>query len=326
MEILPSIVHLHLFTSPCFLLLVSYFFLLPFSSHALTRAEIIERFRATPVVNTEGLVQVVPDCPAEMRRAYQLPIAGFAADVCRSLYAADMSKPRRFAEPGIVIHIGDVRTNVTNVVSRVCERSDGTKFTKIYLPAPGYADRRALTLATARAFFLAVRGEEVDDKRAWHALMSSSPELRAAETCGRLTDWSERGVYADEMDDEDYLKLSRKVLLPGRLTKHELNEFAAHLYLYPLSYDAPFAGKYTSVDFETAVQLRHKDPRIRFAAFVKSKQILIFGAGRGEELQSAADAYAEFLTELARAEKTDGELLALLETANGNLRSVSVCQ
>jgi len=297
--------------------------LLALPVHALTRAEIVDRFRAVPVVKLEGLVQVVPDCPADMRREFQLPVAGFVADTCRALYAAEMRRPKRFDEPGIVVYIGDIRTNVTNVVVRVNERAGGAPYTRIYLPAPGHADRRALSLAAARAYFLAVRGETVDDAKAWHALVSSNPEMRAGETCERLADWSERGVYADGMDDEAYLKLSRKVLLPGRLTKHELNEFAARLYLYPLSFDAPFCGKYAMLDFRTAVGLRHKDPLVRFAAFVKAKQVLIYGAGRGEELQAAAEAYSEFLTELGRAEKTDGELLALLATAEGRLRTAA---
>jgi len=299
-------------------------FLFAFTSHALTRAEVIERFRAVPVVKLEGLVKVITDCPADMRREYQLPVAGYAADVCRSLYSAEMLKPRSFAEPGIVIGIGDVRTNVTNVVSRVHTRRNGTSYTQIYLPAPGHADRRALTLATARAYFLAVHGQTVDDAHAWHALMASNPELRAAESCGRLADWSERGVYADGMDDEDYLKLARKVMLPGRLTAYELNAFASRLYLYPLSYDVPFCGRYHSLDFETAVRLRKRDPCIRFTAFVKARQVLIFGSGRGEGLQTAADAYAEFLTELGRDEKTDGELLALLANAENALKRASV--
>jgi len=295
-------------------------FLFTFPSPALTRAEIVERFRAVPVVKLDGLVQVVADCPADMRREYQLPVAGFVADVGKALYASEMAKPRRFAEPGIVIRIGDVRTNVTNVVTHVCERNGGEKYTRIYLPAPGSADRRALALATAKAYFLAVHGETADDGKAWHALLSSSPELRAAESCLRLSDWSQHGKYADGMDDEAYLKLARKVLLPGRLTPHELNQFASRLYLYPISYDVPFCGKYASLDFATAVRLRKEDPCIRFAAFIKSKQVLIFGSGRGEELQSAAEAYAAFLTELGRDEKTDGELLALLATAEDRLK------
>lgn len=304
------------------ILLASYLLLLTFPSHALTRAEIVERFRAVPVVNTEGLVQVVADCPTDMRREYQLNVAGFVAETCRSLYAGEAARPRRFAEPGIVVHVGDMRTNVTNVVSRVRERADGTRYTKIYLPAPGYADMRALTLAVARAYFLAVHNEEVDDAKARQALVSANPELRAADTCARLADWSERGIYADGMDDEDYLKLSRKVLLPGRLTPHERDQFASRLFLYPLAYDAPFCGKYASLDFRTAIPLCRKDPSIRFAAFVKARQVVIFGAGRGDALKDAAAAYSEFLTELARAEKTEGELLALLATAEAKLRSL----
>jgi len=299
------------------------FLLFTLHCHALTRAEIVERFRATPVVNTEGLVRVMADCPADMRREYQLNVAGYVADTCKSLYAAEAAKPRRFAEPGIVVHVGDVRTNVTNVVSRVRERANGTKYTRIYLPAPGFADRRALALAVARAYFLALHDEEIDDEKARHALMSSDPALRAADTCERLADWSERGVYEDGMDDEDYLKLSRKVLLPGRLTRHERDQFASRLFLYPLAYDAPFCGKFTSLDFKSAIPLCREDPSVRFAALVKSRQVLIFGAGRGEAMQDAAQAYSEFLTELARAEKTNGELLALLATAEAKLRSLS---
>ena len=35
---------------------------------ALTKAEIIDRFRAAPVTQLDGLVQVYGDCPADMRR------------------------------------------------------------------------------------------------------------------------------------------------------------------------------------------------------------------------------------------------------------------
>jgi len=287
---------------------------------ALTRAEIVERFRATPVVNTEGLIQVVADCPADMRREFQLPIAGFASDICKSLYAAETKKPERFEKPGLVILLGDMRTNVTNVVSRTCRRDDGTMYTKILLPAPGYADRQALTLAVVRAYFLAVRGEEIDEAKARHALIATRPDLRAAETCARLADWSTRGVYQDGLSDEDYLTLAGKVLLPGRLTEPERLRFASRLFLYPLAYDTPFCGQYTSLDFRTAIPLCRKDPTIRFAALVKSRQVIIYGSGHGAALQDAAEAYSKFLTELARAEKTDGELLALLVTAEAKLK------
>ena len=94
---------------------------------ALSRAELIERFRAPVVTQVDGLVSVRANCPADMRREYQLPIAGFVSDVCRTLYAGCRIKQKRFAQPGIVVTIGDVRTNVTNVVSRVQTRSDGSR-------------------------------------------------------------------------------------------------------------------------------------------------------------------------------------------------------
>jgi len=83
---------------------------------ALTRAEILERFKAAPVTKVSGLVQVVADCPADMRREFQGPVATFVADVCRTLYRAENAHERPFVAPGIVVYVGDVRTNVTAVV------------------------------------------------------------------------------------------------------------------------------------------------------------------------------------------------------------------
>ena len=59
---------------------------------ALTRAEIIDRFKAAPVTQLDGLVQVYGDCPADMRRDFQLPVASFASGICRKLYAAENKK------------------------------------------------------------------------------------------------------------------------------------------------------------------------------------------------------------------------------------------
>ena len=56
---------------------------------ALTKAEIIDRFRAAPVTQLDGLVQVYGDCPADMRRDFQLPVASFTSGICRKLYAAE---------------------------------------------------------------------------------------------------------------------------------------------------------------------------------------------------------------------------------------------
>ena len=48
---------------------------------ALTRAELVARMKAPVLTMTEGLVKVYADCPEDMRRDYQMPVARFAADV-----------------------------------------------------------------------------------------------------------------------------------------------------------------------------------------------------------------------------------------------------
>ena len=290
---------------------------------ALTRAEIIDRFRAVPMTMCEGLVQVIGDCPADMRREYQSSVAGFAADVCRTLYSArQQMKPPHFTEPGIFIHIGDIRTNVTNVVSRVYRRSSGGRYTRIYLPAPGFADTKALRVSIARAFFLAVLKKEVSDTAAYAALIDANPELRVAEERTELADWRERGTYAEGKDDENYLLLQRKILKPGVAEVDDILTFASRLRLYPIAYGTPFCGKYDSCTFAEAILLAKKDPSVRLAAFVKSRQIPVFGGGRGPELAAAADAYSTFLLELARFKKTETELAALLTAADNKLKGL----
>lgn len=290
---------------------------------ALTRAEVIDRFRAVPITVCDGLVQVIGDCPADMRREYQSTVAGFAADVCRTLYSVRRTKPPRFTEPGIFIHVGDIRTKVTNVVMRTYRRSEGERYTRIYLPAPGFSDTKALRLSIARAFFLAVEKRDVGEATAREALIDANPELRIAEARAELADWRDRGVYAPGRDDEDYLRVQRKVLKPGCAEADDVLTFASRLRLYPTAYALPFCGKYESCTFAEAIPLARRDPSVRFAAFVKSRQVPIFGGGRGPELAAAADAYADFLMELARLEKTETELAALLAEADKKLKGLN---
>ena len=120
---------------------------------ALTRAEIIDRFNAAPVTQLDGLVRVYGNCPVDMRREYQMPVATFASGICRKLYSVGNRKRKRFSEPGIVISLGDARTNIADVVSRPLVRADGTKFTRIMVPSPGGADVGRLRIEVVRAFF-----------------------------------------------------------------------------------------------------------------------------------------------------------------------------
>ena len=45
---------------------------------ALTRAEIIDRFRAPPLTKVGGLVQAVGECPSDMREEFLAPVAEIA--------------------------------------------------------------------------------------------------------------------------------------------------------------------------------------------------------------------------------------------------------
>ena len=284
---------------------------------AITRAELVERFRTPPITQVEGLVQVYADCPKDMRREYQMPVAGFVADVCRKLYHARLAEHRRFDEPGIVVHLGSVRTNVADVVVATDVRRNGAKFMRISVPAPGFADMEALRLAVVRGFCLALNGEEVDDARARRLLRFADPELRLADDRAELARWREQGEFAEGRDDEYYLNVLRKIIEPGNASRQDVLLFASRLMLYPPYYDLPFCGRYTGCTFREAIALSKEDPVVRFVAARKVNEVLLFGGGRGARMTAASEAYADFLKELAKGEKSVEELEAMLAAKNG---------
>lgn len=284
---------------------------------ALTRAEIIDRFRAPPVTNTGGLVQTVADCPADMREEFLLPVARFASDICRKLYISAGPHPQpRFPEPGIVIHIGDMRTPVTNVASVVSSRG-GRKFTKIFIPSPAFADKELLAVEIARAFALAVLDRKIGRAEAEDLLVAADPAASADREYAKIGRWQngEEGAA----DDEEMLDLCRKVIEPGRARVQDVLRFASRLYLYPEAFDSPFCGRYPQCDFAQAIKFAGKDARIRFAAYAKAPPLVALAAGRGDELLEAARAYGDLLFELARFKKTEDELFKMLEDADAKL-------
>ena len=289
---------------------------------ALTKAEIIDRFRAAPVTQLDGLVQVYGDCPADMRRDFQLPVASFTSGICRKLYAAENKKPVKFREAGIIVRIGDVRTNLTDVIARPATRDGGEKFTRIYLPSPSGADLGKFRHEVARAFYRAVDGEDLDDASVTKKLRESDPVTRVEDIQAEVAAWRERGEYAAGKTDEDYLKLMRGVHLPGVATKDDVMTFASRLFLYPELYAAPFCGKYRSCSFREAISLAGKDPAVRFAAYVKVQPLMLFGQGHGDKMNAAVEAYAKFLTELARFKLSGEELGKLLDDADAKLKGV----
>lgn len=281
---------------------------------ALSRAELIERFKAPPLVKVSGLVEVRADCPKEMRLEFQSPVAACAADICKKLYIADRRQPAVFKDPGMIITIGEGTTNDTRVVVKREKREKGGMFTRLRLPSPATADLDRLRLEVVKAWFLAVKGEEISDARAEAELRSADPGLKDDWEYDQIDRWL-NGEKVD-LGDEEVLRLMRSVITPGVARESDVLRFASRLRLYPMGFDLPFAKRYRSCDFKEALALRKIDPAVRVAAFVKSKEIVLAGGGRGEELAAASEAYSKFLFELARDSLEEEKLKDLLEDAD----------
>lgn len=316
--------HFSFFTSHFSFLTTHYSFLLILACAilfaALTRAEVIDRFLAPPVVQVDGLVQVRAECNAEMRREFQVPIATYAADICRRLYAAENLKERHFVSPGIAIVIGDVITNLPSVVSRSAVRDDGSKWTKILVPSPGSVDRHRLGLEIVKGYCRAVHAEDLDDDAALLRIRSAYPELKLEDDYRRLNEWYD-GKHGDK-DDEEFLRLQRSVLQPGVASRHDVIIYASRLYLYPPTFAEKFCGRFDCVSFREAIALAKIDPRIRFAAYRKVQEAMLFASGRGEKMNAAGTAYAAFLDELFRYKKSEAELTSMLDAADEILKGV----
>ena len=283
---------------------------------ALTRAEIIERFKSPVITQAEGFVQVFANCPEDMRREYQLPIARFAADTVRTLYGGLKMRPVRYRKPGLVIHVGDVRTNRTDVIVRVTT-NDQRIVSRLYVPSPGFADLERLRAEVTRAFYRSVERIELSDDEAVAVYRRADPALRVADGRRQLELWLKG--EGDLTDDEEGLRLMRKVFEPGRASRRDVLIFASRLNLYPPWFDFRFAGRFHSLSFREALRFAATDPYVRIAAAAKANELPVLGGGRSEELTTAALAYRAFLLELGRGEKPDDELKALLDDADEKL-------
>ncbi|MBR1920367.1 MAG: hypothetical protein IJ829_00010, partial [Kiritimatiellae bacterium] len=150
----------------------------------------------------------------------------------------------------------------------------------------------------------------------------ADPVTRAEDIQAEVAAWRERGVYVEGRTDDDYLRLLRGVHLPGVATKADVLTFASRLFLYPELYAVPFCGKYPCCSFREAVALAQEDPAVRLAAYGKMEPLTLFGAGHGDKMNAAVEAYAKFLLELARFKRPPAELLALLDEAESKLKGV----
>lgn len=281
----------------------------------LSRAEILDRFKSPVITQAEGLVQVYADCPQDMRREYQMPIAGFAADTVRTLYGGLQMKPQRFQRPGIVIHIGEVRTNLAMVVAKVVT-NDARVVTRIYLESPGYADLKRFRLELIKGFFRCVKQREVTTAEAIDAYRDADPELRILDMRMQVEDYMDKGLGSFE----DGTRLMRKIIEPGHASRRDVLIFSSRLYLYPPLNSLRFAGKYDGLDFREAILVVRQDPNVRLVALRKADELPLFGGGRGDSLQSAALAYREFLLALAKNEDGPEAMGKLLDAADLKLK------
>ena len=282
---------------------------------ALTRAEIIERFRAPVVNQADGLVQVYADCPEDMRKEFQGPVARFAADTVQMLYQGLARKPERFQRAGIVIHIGDVRTNQNEVTAQVVTNGNRV-ISRIRVKSPGYADLNRFRLEVVKAFYRSVEKRELSDEEAVAVYRHAIPELRVSDERMKLEDWlAGRGTK----DDEEGLRLMRKVFRPGESSPRDVLIFASRLYLYPPQHDVRFLGKFDRLSFSEAVKFGRIDPLVRLVAYSRAFELPVLGGGRSPELTAAANAYQGFLLEFARGEKDERGLKVLLDDADEKL-------
>ena len=280
---------------------------------ALSRAEIVARFKAPVVTQAEGFVRVYADCPEDMRREFQMPVASFAAETVKTLRRGLSMKSERCPSPGIVISVGDVRTNDSSVVARAVTNGADV-VTRIYVRAPGYASLERLRIEVVKGFFRRVRRVELSDSEAVAAYRSADPELRVADERRRLEEWlaTGRGVA----DDEEGIALMRRILRPGVASPRDILVFASRLYLYPPLHGQRFAGRYDCLSFRDAVACAPADPFVRRLALAKASEVPVFGGGRGAAMTAAANAYTQFLLELARGEKDSEGLLRMLDEAD----------
>ncbi len=277
----------------------------------LSRAERIERFKAPVLTQAEGFVKVYANCAVDVRREYQAPVARFAGETVAALARAANRPLVRAAEPGLVLHLGDVRTNRADVIARVATNGAHV-VTRLFLPNPAQTDLGALRTEVVRAYFRAREGTELSPAAAAEAYRRTDPDYRLGLARQRLADWLSR---AQGPDDEGF-RLLYRVFRPGTLSRVEARVFASRLRLYPRTLARPFLGRFDVLSFREAIGAAKDDPFVRLAALDKANELPVFGGGRGEGLQAATDAYRAFLLELAKGERTESELSALLDDAD----------
>ncbi len=121
----------------------------------------------------------------------------------------------------------------------------------------------------------------------------------------------------DRACDERFLLLLRRVFSPGRSHPFDHEVFSSRLLIYPLIFDKKFSRGRDLLTFREAMD-ECDDLHVRLAAGVKGQTLPYLAMGRGEGLQAAARAYADFLLGVARGGKKE-ELVKVLAAADAKL-------
>lgn len=277
---------------------------------ALSRAEIVARFKSPVLSRADGNVKVYAACPEDVRREYQAPVARFAGDTFDALSRAARRPLRRAASPALVVHLGDVRTNRADVIVRVATNG-ASVVTRLFLPNPATADLETFRAEVARAYFRSAEGRETTAADALEAWRMTDPDYRVARELRRLEGWLDRA----EGDPYDGFAMLWRVFRPGTLSEVEARVFASRLRLYPPTFDRPFLGRFASLSFREAIPFA-ADPAVRLAARRKADEMPVVGGGRGVAMRDAAMAYRAFLLALAEGGRSEDALRDLLEAAD----------
>lgn len=294
---------------------------------ALTRAEIVQRMRAPVITQADGLIKVFASCDEDIRRDFQGPVATRAAETVQMLYRGLGEKPKRFEAPGIILRLGNERTNTTELVTWV-ETNETRVITRIHLKSPAYADLERLRVEVARGFFRSVWKKEVSPEKARAALRAADPTCQVADRRAKLERWLAEGLPPEFLTEDEFfekieemLTLYRKVLEPGVASRRDVLTFASRLHLYPRTLDEKFVGGADVLTFREAIACAKVDARVRVLAVFKARELPIWAGGRGEILQDAAKSYVKFLFELAKGDLPTEEIEKLLEIADLKLKS-----
>jgi hypothetical protein len=285
---------------------------------AISRAEMIERFKAPVLTQGDGLVKIYATCAVDVRREYQAPVARFAGETVTALAHAEKRRLSHAESPSIIIHLGDVRTNDASVVSRVTT-NDARVVTRLYLPSPAHTNLDALRIEIVRAYARALQNRELSADEARETFLMTSPDYRVIKSREKLATWLDRMEGAT---DAEGTKLLYRVMRPGTLSRIEARVFASRLRLYPSTFARPFLGSLHELDFRAAIDAAPFDPSVRVAARKKADELPVFGGGRGLDLQVAAEAYRFFLLALAKGEASNDALKDLLEVADLKLNKI----